>query len=329
MSVRIGLLGAARIAPKALIQPARSLSEVEVVAVAARDPARAHAFARRYGIPRVHPDYAALLADPTIEAVYLPLPNSLHAEWAARALQAGKHVLGEKPLAANAREAEQLATLAAASGRVLLEGFAYRYHPLAERLEALLASGTLGQVRRYEAVFQAFILRPGDIRWRLELAGGSLMDTGCYPVSFVRWLAGAEPEVVAARARLAAPQVDRTIWAELRFADGRTARVRGALRSWSGPQSAARVVGTAGELRVLNPFHPSRPGYLLIVRSQRGRAWEVGRGEDVYRCQLRAFAAAIRGEGVVRTGPVEAVANLRLIDAIYRAAGLAPRGQLT
>src|SRR5512139_3630913 len=144
--VRMGILGAAVIVPTALTGPARSVPEVEVAAIAARDPKRAAAFARRHGIPRVHPSYADVLADPAIDAIYNPLPNSLHAEWTIRALRSGKHVLCEKPFASNSAEAGEMGRVAAETGLVLSEAFAYRYHPLAARMKEILASGEIGQV---------------------------------------------------------------------------------------------------------------------------------------------------------------------------------------
>src|SRR5213080_4382910 len=190
--LRVGILGAARIAPMALVKPARRVPEATVLAVAARDPERARRFAARHGIPRVHQSYDALLADPEIDAVYNPLPNALHAPWTIRALAAGKHVLCEKPFAANAAEAEEMARAAERAGRVLVEAFHWRYHPLFARVRAILDAGEIGQVRHLEAHFCIPLPLPNDIRWRKDLAGGALMDTGCYTVSVLRHLAGAE-----------------------------------------------------------------------------------------------------------------------------------------
>src|SRR5574337_909465 len=173
--LRIGVLGAARIAPMALVRPARQVPEATVVAVAARDPQRAQAFATKHGIPRVHPSYDALLADTEIDAIYNPLPNSLHCEWTIRALQAGKHVLCEKPLASNAAEAERMAEAAGQAGRVLVEAFHWRYHPLAARMQAIIDAGELGAVQHIEAHFCLLLPLPGDIRYRLDLAGGATM----------------------------------------------------------------------------------------------------------------------------------------------------------
>jgi predicted dehydrogenase len=323
--VRIGILGAAAIVPAALTGPARTVSEVQVTAIAARDPARARAFARRHGIPRVHQGYDELINDPEIDAIYNPLPNSLHAEWTIRALQAGKHVLCEKPFAANAAEAEQMAAAAKESGRVLSEGFAYRHHPMAARLKSIIAAGELGRIRHIEAQFCFLLPQPGNIRFQYGLGGGALMDAGCYPVSLIRCLAGAEPVVAGARARLLAPQVDSRMQADLSFPDGLTARLACDLLSPALFRSFVRVRGEAGELRVLNPYHPHWFNR-LEVRNQNGVRRERVGGGNIYICQLRAFVRAILGGAELNTGPEDAVANMVVIDAIYERAGLKRRG---
>jgi predicted dehydrogenase len=323
--LRIGVLGAARIAPMALIRPARQVPEVAVVAVAARDPQRARAFADKHGIPTVHPTYEALIADPEIDALYNPLPNSLHCEWTIRALHAGKHVLCEKPLAANAAEAVRMAEAAQQSGRVLVEAFHWRYHPLAARMKEIIDSGELGAVRHVEAHLCIPLLLPGDIRYRLDLAGGATMDTGCYAVSIVRYLAGAEPEVVHAEARLSSPGVDRWMRADLRFPDGRSGCITCALFSAVLLRASARVRGDRGELTVLNPIAPHLY-HRLSVRTNAGSRRERLHGDATYTYQLRAFAAAVRTGSPVPTGPEHAVANMRVIDAIYTKAGLQRRG---
>ncbi len=167
-----------------------------------------------------------MLADPALDAIYNPLPNSLHAEWTVRALEAGKHVLCEKPFTANEVEARRVADVVARTGLVVMEAFHWRYHPLAERMKAILAGGELGAVRRIETAMCIPLPLPGDIRYRLDLAGGALMDTGSYTVSMLRHLSGAEPTVESARARLSSPGVDRYMEAELRLRRaGRTGRI--------------------------------------------------------------------------------------------------------
>lgn len=323
--LRIGILGAARIAPMALVRPAREVPGAQVVAVAARDPDRARRFAARHGIERPHASYGALLADPGIDAIYNPLPNGLHCEWTIRALEAGKHVLCEKPLAANAAEAGRMAEAAARTGHRLVEAFHYRYHPLAARLLEILASGELGPIRHIETHFCFPLPLPGDIRWRFDLAGGSTMDTGCYAIHMLRTLAGAEPEVVSARALLFRPEVDRHMEAELRFADGRTGRIACGLLSAHLVRISARVRGELGEMRVFNFVAPHFYNR-LTVRTASGTRRERVRGDATYTYQLRAFVDHVRNGAPVPTGPADAIANMRVIDAVYDRAGLRRRG---
>lgn len=321
----IGVLGAAAIVPMALTNPARSMPEVQVLAIAARDPKRAHAFARKHHIPRVHQTYSDLLSDPEIDAIYNPLPNSLHAEWTIRALRAGKHVLCEKPLASNACEAEQMARAAQQTGLVLSEAFAYRYHPLTSRVKEIVSNGQLGTIRHIEAQFCFLLPSTNNIRFNYELAGGALMDCGCYPVSLIRYLAEAEPTVKRAQAHLFTPNVDSIMTADLEFPDRRTAHLVCDLRSPKLFRSLLNVEGDAGKLQVINPYHPHWFNWLRL-RGRHISQSEYVRGENAYALQLRAFIRAIRGEVKLNTDPVDAVANMRVIDAIYEKAGLKPRG---
>jgi predicted dehydrogenase len=324
--IRIGILGAARIGPAALVRPARLLNgEVRVEAVAARDAARAEDFARRQGIARAMGSYQELVEDQGIDAIYNALPNSLHAEWSIRALQAGKHVLCEKPMACNALEAQRMAEAAARSGRLLVEGFHYRHHPLILRMKEIAASGELGQLRHIEAHFCVPLWNFSDIRYRYELGGGATMDLGCYCINLIRYLAGAEPEVTGARALTASPQVDRFMEADFRFPSGATARMTCSL--WSRVLLRARALarGTKGELRVWLPFQPHF-FHWLKARVTGGTRVERFSRERSYVWQLRSFAAAARSQAPIATTAADAVANMRVIDAVYARAGLKPRG---
>jgi predicted dehydrogenase len=319
--VRIGCLGAAKIAPAALIKPAQRVQGAEVVAVAARNRDRADGFARRHSIPKVYGSYKELIEAPDIDAVYIPLPNGLHAEWTLAALDAGKHVLCEKPFTANAAEAEKVADASAKTDRVVMEAFHWRYHPLATRMLEVIESGDLGEIRHIEAALMFPLFKSTDIRWQLDLAGGSLMDAGCYPVNIVRTLAGAEPEVKSAAARVRSAGVDRWIQAELRFADGRTGRVTAGMLSSRVLRLHARVKGEKGEMFVFNPLAPHLFN-LLSVRTNGRRTRQRVKGRPTYEYQLQAFVSAVRDGTPVLTDPAGAVANMRVIDAIYRAAGL-------
>lgn len=323
-ALRIGCLGAARIAPAALLKPAARNGAVVCAAVAARDPDRARAFAAKHHIPKVHDTYEALLADDGIDAIYNPLPNGLHGLWTLRALEAGKHVLCEKPFAANAEEAQKVAAAAAASGLVVMEAFHWRYHPLAARMLEVIAGGELGEVRRIEAALCFPLPMFGDIRYQLALAGGALMDAGCYPVSMVRALAGAEPTVLRATAKLRSAGVDRRMEAELSFADGRTGAILASMWSSTLLRLRVEVVGSRATMRVFNPTNPHMFNRLKVSGPSGSRHERVP-GGPTYSYQLDAFRAAVQEGHPVLTPPSDAVANMAVIDAIYRAAGLEPR----
>ncbi len=322
--LRIGCLGAARIVPAALVKPAASSPEATVTAVAARDGGRARAFAAKHGIAVSYGSYAELLADPDVDAVYNPLPNGLHGAWTIRALEAGKHVLCEKPFTANAAEAEEVAAAAERSGLVVMEAFHWRYHPLATRVLDIIASGDLGPVRHVEATFGFPLLRRADIRWQLDLAGGALMDAGCYAVHLVRTFAGAEPSVTNAVAREHSPGVDRSMDAELRFADGRTGAIHCSMMS--PPRISARVIGERATLRLTNPLAP-QVWNRITVKGRDGRRHERVAGGSTYSYQLAAFAAAVRDGTPTLTPPADSIATMRVIDDVYRAAGMDVRAR--
>jgi predicted dehydrogenase len=321
-TLRIGVLGAARITPSALIKPAAAVPEVEVAGVAARDPARAAAFATKHGLAKSFSSYAELLADDSIPAVYLPLPNGLHAEWTLRAIDAGKHVLCEKPMTANAAEAAEVARAAVAAGVVVTEAFHYRYHPLMARVLQLVRQ--LGELRHVEARMCFPLPGSKDIRYDYALGGGAMMDAGCYAVHAIRTMAGQEPEVVAARAKLKAPQVDRLMVTDYAFPRGATGRTTASLWSRTVLGLSAKVVGERGALRIFNFVAPQFYHRLSIDLDGRTSHERVP-GETSYIHQLRGFASAVAG-GENLTPASDAVNTMRLIDESYRKAGLKPRG---
>jgi predicted dehydrogenase len=324
-TLRIGILGAARIAPSAVIKPAANVAEAVIGAVAARDRTRAAAFASKHGIPKVHDSYAALLADPDLDAIYNPLPNGLHAEWTIAALEAGKHVLCEKPFTANAKEAEDVAAVATRTGLVVMEAFHYRYHPLAHRMREIVEGGALGPIRRVETGLCFPLPKFSDIRYQYDLAGGATMDVGTYTVHMARLLGLEEPEVVSAEAKLRTPDIDRAMRAELKFPSGHTGRITCSMWSKWVIQTYARVIGERGELHVINPTAPQIWHRMRVKSGGTTRSEKFPR-KPTYEYQLEAFCAAVlRGEPTL-TPPADSIANMRVLDAIYVAAGMTPRG---
>ncbi|MCU1601361.1 MAG: oxidoreductase [Frankiales bacterium] len=321
--LRIGVLGAARIAPPAIVRPAREVDEAVVTVVAARDPERARAFADKHRIERTLPSYQALLDDPDIEAVYNPLPNGLHAEWTLKALAAGKHVLCEKPFTSNAAEARQVADAAAASGLVVMEAFHYRYHPLSARM--VDAVGQLGEIRSVSAALCFPLPKFSDIRYDYALGGGAMMDAGVYPLTCLRLLGPSEPTVVRAVAKNRTPQIDRAMSVDFSFEGGATGHLEASMWSSKLLKIAAEVVGERGRMKVFNFVAPHLRNRLTLTVDGKTTKGRVA-GEATYTHQLRAFCGAVlRGESFPTT-PEDAVRTMTLVDQIYTAASMPLRG---
>lgn len=329
--LRIGVLGAARITELSLVGPARTTGH-RLVAVAARDRSRAAAFADEHDVERVVDSYADLLADPEVEVVYNPLANGLHGPWNLAALAAGKHVLSEKPSASNAEEAAEVRDAADKSGSVFMEAFHYLFHPVTRRLHEIVESGELGELRRVETLVA--IPAPGDSdpRWSLSLAGGALMDLGCYSLHAVRMLApwaGGAPRLVSARGgqRAGAPGVDEWLDADLEFPGGATASARCHM-AYDDLEMSCRVIGSRGEALAPNFVLPHLDDR-LVVRTPDGERTERLGTRSSYTYQLEALAAHIRRDGPLPLDADDALATMRLIDESYRAAGFEPRPRTT
>lgn len=332
--VRIGILGAARIAARAIIHPARAVPVATVVAVAARDKARADAFALQHAIPVAYGSYGELLADPSIDAVYIPLPNALHAPWTLRAIEAGKHVLCEKPFTSNLAEAEEVLSEAHASGLVVMEAMHYQYHPLVQRFATMIRDGAIGEPRHVQCWTQWPVADPGDIRYSYEMAGGALMDGGCYAIDCLRLAGLSEPVVTGALADPVPgdPRVDRALAARLTSPSGMTGWLESAFTRGGEFRADVHVIGDSGQLFLRN-FVLAHEGTLTLYPN--GPSWPApdadsgGPGDTTFAWQLRAFAAAVR-EGVpFATTAAHALTTMRVIDDAYRAAGLPPRGSAT
>ena len=328
--LRIGTLGSSRIAVTALIEPAGNVAGVTVAAVGARDKDRAEAFALRHGIATAHGSYEDLLADPDIDAVYNPLPNSLHGPWTLKAIEAGKHVLCEKPFTSNAEEAERVSAAADGSGLVVMEAMHYRYHPLIARLQAVVSE--LGPVRHLQAWTSFAIRNPDDIRYDYDLAGGALMDGGCYAIDCLRLLGGDDIQVTGAVADPVgeAPggrAADRALAARLAFGSGATGWFDSAFTRDGDFVADLHVICAGGEARLDNFIFPHR-GRLVASKGGTVIADEKGGDETSYVYQLRAFGAAVEagpGGDPVPTSAASALATMRVIDDCYGTAGLALR----
>jgi len=322
--IRIGLLGASKIARGAVIAPARADGRFVISAVAARDPARARAYADEHGVAAVADDYAALVRRDDVDVVYNALPPAGHAQWTIAALEAGKPVLCETPFARDAGEARAMVAAAQAANLPLLEAFHYRFHNVMLRAEALLRSGALGALTGGGAEFHVAIAKtPGELRWSAEQGGGGLMDLGCYPVHALRTLFGAEPTIASATA-VFEDGVDSDMSAELVFPGGATARIA---CSMTAPRFSAwlRLDGEKGRMDIVNFLAPQMG--CRFTTTVRGETTEHPvDGPTTYAAQLTHLHAVLTGETAPLTGGADAIGNMTTIDAIYAAAGRPARG---
>lgn len=323
--LRFGVLGAARITPKALLKPVELIESAVVTRVAARDVQRAADFARAHGIANVSDTYDEVIAAEDVDVVYNPLPMNLHHEWTLKALRAGKHVLCEKPFASNADEAAEMVEVANQLGLVLGEAFHHHYHPMFQRVLDVIASGAIGSVERAEGYFNISIGQP-DIRWDYETSGGSLMDLGCYSTMWVRHAVGEDPEVVSATAEVGPPKIDAAMAAELEFPSGATGRVESSMIHEGPGDIRLEVHGTSGSLTAINPLSP-QSGNLLTVRSGDGVTSGEIRAGSTYELMVRAFCDHVVHGTPFPTKGDDSIKNMAAIDAMYVAAGLPKRGE--
>ena len=315
MGIAWGILSTARIAGR-LVEGARQTEDAEVVAVASRSEESARRFAEATGIARAHGSYEALLADREVEAVYVPLPNSLHVEWTMRALDAGKHVLCEKPMDRRPEQVARAFDLAARHGLVLSEAFMWRHNPQTAILRALLDEHAVGEMRLVRASFSFMLARDVDVRLDPALDGGALMDVGCYCVSGARLVAGAEPVSVSAEVVTGPTGVDMRLTGLLRFEGDLLATVDCGLDLPS--RSELEIAGTEGRIVVADPWHCIAPQ--IVVESGGGRDIVEVTPRDSFALELEDMSAAIRGERQPLLGREDALGQARTIDALYRSA---------
>jgi predicted dehydrogenase len=310
----------------------RDSESEQVVAVASRDAERAAATAADFGIARAYGSYAELLADAEVEAVYIGLPNSMHAEWAIAAARAGKHVLCEKPLAVSGAEAESMFAAAREQRVWLMEAFMYRFHPQTLKVRELIASGAIGQPQLVRSAFTFNVTDPRNVRLSAELAGGALRDVGCYPVNFARMIAGTAPSGVAAVARWAASGVDETLSATLEYPNGLIAQIACSLAA--SRNHSAQVIGSEGAIEIEQAFTPplDRATTIQLRRGSRGvdlETIEIAPANH-YRLEAEAFGrlvAAGHGEpGLLEMPLEETLDNIATIEALLQAARNQPTG---
>lgn len=319
--IRWGILSTANIGLKRFIPGVRRTSNGVVAAIASRDGDRAREAATRLEIPTAYESYEALLADPAIDAIYNPLPNTLHAEWTLRAVAAGKPVLCEKPLAVSSAEAQAMIDGAREHGVLLMEAFMYRFHPQHARVRELIDGGAIGDVRFVRSAF-TFMLEPFDpnnVRLQASLAGGALMDVGCYCVNASRMLFGEEPAWASAQWDFRdAFGVEVSLAGILGFSDGRTATFDCGFRAAG--QGSYSVAGTRGEIVVPSAFVPSADDTTIRVTSGAETRAERITGADHYALEAHEFADALIHQRPLRIGPEDAVGTLRAIEALRASA---------
>ncbi len=318
-TVRIGILGAAKIAPKAVILPARDNPEFEVVAVGARDLGRAKAYAAEHGIPFIADGYAALITRDDVDLIYNALPPAAHLEWSVAAAKAGKAVLCEKPFSLTAAQARLMVAAAAAAKRPLIEAFHNRYHKVMRRALEIVTSGELGKLVAADAVFDTPIpYRPGELRWIVAQGGGALMDLGCYCVHALRTLAGCEP-VVDSAACTVVHGVDETTAAELSFSNGLRAKLHTSMKA-EGFVATLKLKGEKGSLSIVNYLAPQMGSQFTVEVGGKTRE-ERTDGPGTYDAQLAHVGDVLLRGAKPLTGGADAIGNMACIEGIYAKAG--------
>ena len=327
--LRIGILGAARIAPSAIIFPAHATGH-QLVAVGARDKGRANEFAKQYMIEKAYGSYQEVIDDPNVDVIYNPLPNNAHGPWNIRALAAGKHVLSEKPSASNAAEAKEVAAAVSKSGKVFMEGFHYYYHPVFQRLLAIIKSGEIGEVIKVESALLIPMPDKTDLRLQFDLAGGSIMDVGCYALHSQRMISqlitGGEPTVVSTEANAPDGKLDTKLNVQLKYPNGVAALAKGDFES-AALDASLTLTGSKGSVHLPN-FVVSGWDPRVIVDVAGNKRVEQLPSISTYTYQLIAFADAVDLGKPVKTDAKDALAQSQLIDSAYESANLPLRPTL-
>ncbi len=316
MKLRWGILGAARII-RSLVPPLQASEGNELVALASRSPERAEAEARRFGIPRAFGSYEALLADPGIDVVYVPVPNAFHGEWTERAVRAGKHVLCEKPLAITLEEVDRVTTAAREARVVVAEAFMYRHHPQTLKVRELVAGGTVGEPCLVRGAFTFTLTRETDVRLDPAKGGGCVWDVGCYPVSYARFVLGEEPAEAFGWQVAGRTGIDETFSGQLRFPSGALLAFDCGFRAPF--RTFMEIVGSEGVITVARPFKPGLAETILLTRGEETETIPVT-GQELYRGEVEDMAAAVLLGRTPRVSLADSRANVAALIALLRSA---------
>ena len=314
--IRWGIISTARIGETAFIPALRQIKGGELVAVASRSRDTGEAFARQHDIPQVFDDYAALLASDEIDAIYNPLPNTMHAEWTIRAAQAGKHVFCEKPLAVTSAEAQQMIDACQSAGVLLMEAFVFLLHPQTEKLCQLLADGAIGDLVQLQAYMTFPLPRPSDnIRLNKMLGGGSLFDAGCYPITFARFAMGEEPVAVQAAGYIDPDLgVDTRVGLVLTFPGNRLATLTTGFDAMGGP--GALLSGSKGYIEIPQPFHPRETSQFTLRTPKGSETHTFDTGLLPFAPAIAHFQDCIREGRQPQIPATNALGTLRIIEAV-------------
>jgi len=317
--LRWGLLSTARI-NRAVIPAIRASARSELTTVASRAPDVARAYAKEWAIPRALGSYEALVDDPDVDILYIPLPNHLHVEWTVRALDAGKHVLCEKPLALTVEDVDRIAEASRRSGKAAAEAFMYRHHPLTHAAQAFAAGGRLGTIRICRGAFTFALTRPGDVRLDPVMGGGSLWDVGCYPLSYANLIANAAPKEVVGWQRTSDRGIDMEFFAMMRYADGSVAQFDS---GFAGPfRAEMEVVGDGGTLRIHRPFKTDENSRLEFTAATDEIEAVPFAPDTAYSGEIADMEAAALDGTAPRVSLAESRRNVRTILALYESARL-------
>jgi len=311
-----GLLSTARI-NRALIGPIRSSNDSQLVAVASRSLEKATTFANTWGISRVHPSYEALLADPEIDVIYNSLPNGLHAEWSIKAMQMGKHVLCEKPLAISSPEMDAIQQAVTETGKVITEAFMYRHHPQTIKVKELVDEGVIGKLRLIQGAYFYVQSRPSDPRLEPALGGGSLWDIGCYPVSYARFITGMEPDEVYGHQVVGPTGIDLLFAGQMLFPEGIIAQFE---CSFITPyKTFMEIIGNKGRIIVPIPFKPEKRAKIFLDKEGQTQTIHI-HGPELYHGEVEDIEKAILLGKPVRISLEDSRGNIAAIEALYRSA---------